>query len=124
MTILLEQKPNDRTGVGLRQDAQNNVGRSTTSSHIGHPRPRTIRNYTTDRNRVPVPKLCPHDVFRIAGQKKWIMLTSELAVDPHADFAKVQVSRPDWRQKESWHFTKTVNPDWKLANDGGEPRRD
>ncbi|KAI4228221.1 MAG: hypothetical protein L6R36_001800 [Xanthoria steineri] len=43
--------------------------------------------------------------------------------NPHPDFAKVQASRPDWRHEESWHFTKTIDPDWKLgrgAIDGGE----
>ncbi|KAL8953482.1 MAG: hypothetical protein Q9222_000686 [Ikaeria aurantiellina] len=43
--------------------------------------------------------------------------------NPHPDFKKVQASRPYWRQEKSWHFTKTVDPDWKLgrgANDGGE----
>ena len=51
------------------------------------------------------------------------MLTSHFTQDPHPDFAKVQASRPDWRHEESWHFTKTIDPDWKLgrgANDGGE----
>lgn len=43
--------------------------------------------------------------------------------NPHPDFAKVQASRPDWRQEESWHFTKTANPDWKFghgASDSGK----
>ncbi|KAL8715543.1 MAG: hypothetical protein Q9220_000879 [cf. Caloplaca sp. 1 TL-2023] len=50
---------------------------------------------------------------------------SEKAVgrNPHPDFKKVEGSRPDWRPVESWQWTKTINPDWKLgrgANDGGE----
>lgn len=43
--------------------------------------------------------------------------------NPHADFGKVQASRPDWYEQEAWSFTKTRKPDWKLgdgANDGGE----
>ncbi|KAL8702259.1 MAG: hypothetical protein Q9224_000084 [Gallowayella concinna] len=43
--------------------------------------------------------------------------------NPHPDFPKVQASRPDWRQEESWHLTQTVDPNWKLGrggNDGGE----
>ncbi|KAI4197946.1 MAG: hypothetical protein LQ350_005600 [Teloschistes chrysophthalmus] len=43
--------------------------------------------------------------------------------NPHPDFAKVQASRPDWRQEESWHFTKTVDPNWKFghgSNDSGK----
>ncbi|KAL9601494.1 MAG: hypothetical protein Q9219_002446 [cf. Caloplaca sp. 3 TL-2023] len=50
---------------------------------------------------------------------------SEKAVgrNPHPDFDKVQASRPAWRRDESWRFTQTINPEWKLghgANDGGE----
>ncbi|KAL8872269.1 MAG: hypothetical protein Q9174_002074 [Haloplaca sp. 1 TL-2023] len=43
--------------------------------------------------------------------------------NPHPNFGEVQASRPNWRPEESWHFTKTVDPDWKLgrgANDHGE----
>lgn len=43
--------------------------------------------------------------------------------NPHPDFVKVEASRPDWRHGDRWHFTKTVNPRWKLgdgANDDGE----
>lgn len=42
---------------------------------------------------------------------------------PHPDFTKGQASRPDWNHGNSWHLTKTVDPDRKLgrgANDGGE----
>ena len=43
--------------------------------------------------------------------------------NPHPNFGEVQALRPDWRPEESWHFTKTVDPDWRLgrgANDNGE----
>ena len=43
--------------------------------------------------------------------------------NPHPDFTKVEASRPDWDEKNEWHFTKTKQPGWKLgqgANDGGE----
>ncbi|KAL8803045.1 MAG: hypothetical protein Q9182_003415 [Xanthomendoza sp. 2 TL-2023] len=43
--------------------------------------------------------------------------------NPHPNFQKVQAARPDWRQEESWHCTKIVDPNWKLgqgANDDGE----
>ena len=43
--------------------------------------------------------------------------------NPHPDFRKVEASRPDWEEKNTWHFTKTKLPGWKLgqgANDGGE----
>ncbi len=47
----------------------------------------------------------------------------EVKRNPHADFSKVEDSRPDWDVKNEWHFTKTKKPGWKLgqgANDGGE----
>lgn len=43
--------------------------------------------------------------------------------NPHADFAKVQASRPDWPEYTERRFTKTKDPSWKPGqggNDGGE----
>lgn len=43
--------------------------------------------------------------------------------NPHPDFKKVEGSRPDWSERDEWHFTKTKQPGWRLgqgANDGGE----
>ena len=54
------------------------------------------------------------------------MSDNTIGRNPHPDFAKVQASRPDWREERSWNFTKTLNPDWQLgdgASDGGESLR-
>ncbi|KAK5128931.1 hypothetical protein LTR85_000264 [Meristemomyces frigidus] len=53
------------------------------------------------------------------------MLDSEKHVqrNPHGNFKDVEASRPDWKEQDTWAFTKTKNPDWKPgqgANDGGE----
>ena len=75
-------------------------------------------------SRMPALSLQATDCFLLASAAEH-RHDSEKTVgrNPHPDFAKVQASRPDWNHDQNWHFTKTVDPDWRLgcgANDGGE----
>lgn len=36
--------------------------------------------------------------------------------NPHPDFNLVQSQRPNYDHDDSWHLTKTPNPDWKIGD--------
>ncbi|KAK3942352.1 hypothetical protein QBC46DRAFT_379976 [Diplogelasinospora grovesii] len=40
----------------------------------------------------------------------------EIKRNPHPDFKAVEASRPEWDTSSSFHYTKTINPDWKYGD--------
>lgn len=41
--------------------------------------------------------------------------------NPHGDFNTVQESRPDWDHERSFHYTKTLKPDWQYGAGSSKP---
>jgi hypothetical protein len=41
---------------------------------------------------------------------------AEVQRNPHADFAVVEASRPDYDHGSKWEMSKTPNPSWKIGD--------
>ncbi|KAJ6446693.1 patatin-like phospholipase domain-containing protein [Purpureocillium lavendulum] len=90
--------------------------RETVHNHFAHPHPFTrVRVFGTPLT--PRAALTPASSSSpTASAARPFTMSQPVARSRHPDFKTVEASRPPWDDTERFHYTRTVNPDWRFGD--------